>query len=96
MKKLIQTVKNYIQLKIDKYVIKRFVQILPKELIKSLYKQIAEDELSITTKVVEVKKGKIRYDLLISKDRNLQTVFNLGRHHDKEIFRGKTKEVAPI
>jgi len=87
MKKLYLTVKNYIQSKIDKYVIKRFAEIMPKELIKSLYRHIAETELQITTKTDEVKKGKIKYTLLISKDKNLQTVFNLGRHpKENEVF----------
>jgi transposase len=83
MKKIIKNVRDYVQAKIDKYVVKRFVEILPKELIKSLYRQIAENELQITTKIVEVKKGKIRYTLMVVKDKNLQTVFNLGRHYEQ-------------
>jgi hypothetical protein len=82
MKKFIKTVKDYIQSKIDKYVVKRFQQIFPKELIRSLYRRIAEDELQITTKEIEVKKGKIRYTLLVIKDKGLKTVFNLGRHFE--------------
>jgi len=82
MKKLIRTVKDYIQAKIDKYVIKRFQQLMPKELITSLYRIVVERDLVITTKIVEVKKGKIRYTLMIVKDKNLQTVFNLGRHYE--------------
>ena len=75
---------KYFQEKIDKYVVRRFQQLMPKELIRAMYRKIAEGELSITTKTVEVKKGKIRYTLLIAKDKNLQTVFNLGRHYELE------------
>lgn len=71
MKKLIKT-----------YVVKRFTQLLPKKLIKSLYRMVVDGELQITTKVIGVKKGKIKYTLLVIKDRNLETVFNLGRHYD--------------
>jgi hypothetical protein len=84
MKTIIKNIRDYIQAKIDKYVIKRFQAIFPKELVKSLYRNIAEDELLITTKIVEVKKGKIRYTLVIVKDKNLKTVFNLGRHYELE------------
>ncbi len=42
MKKLIKTVRDYIQAKIDKYVVKRFEEILPKELITSLYRRVVE------------------------------------------------------
>ena len=84
MKKYYIQVRNYIQAKIDKYVVKRFQEILPKELVKSLYRSIAEKELQITTKIVDVKKGKIKYILMIVKDKNLQTIFNLGRHFDSE------------
>ena len=80
MKKLI----NWIQSKIDKYVIKRFQQLMPKELIRQLYKIVAEGDLQISVKEIEVKKGKIKYTLLIVKDKNLKTVFNLGRHFTQE------------
>jgi len=80
MRKIIKTAKDYIQAKIDRYVIKRFRAILPKELIKSLYCSIRKNEIQINTKVVEVKKGKIRYTLLIVEDKNGKTFFNLGRH----------------
>lgn len=83
MKKFIQTIKDYIQAKIDKYVIKRFKEILPRELIKSLYRSLAEDELQITTKIVDVKKGKIKYTFVIVKDHELKTIFNLGRHFEQ-------------
>lgn len=82
--KLFKKIRAYIQAKIDKYVVKRFVEILPKALIKSLYRQIAERDLVITTKEVQVKKGNRKYTLLVVKDRNLTTVFNLGRHKEVE------------
>lgn len=74
----------YIQGKIDEYVIKRFKQLMPKELISSLYKLIVKRDLEITTKEINVKKGRIRYTLLIVKDKNLKTIFNLGRHFESE------------
>ncbi len=80
MKKLIKTVMDYIQAKIDKYVIKRFQELLPKKLITSLYREIARKDLQITTKVVPVKKGKIRYTLVVIEDRGHKTVYNLGRY----------------
>ena len=86
MRKLFIDVKNYIQAKIDKYVVKRFQEILPKELIKSLYRSIAESDLQITTKIIDVKKGKVRYTLLIIKDKALKTRFNLGRHFENPII----------
>jgi hypothetical protein len=84
MKKYFKSVVEYIQAKIDKYVIKRFQQLMPKELITALYRTVVERDLQITTKVIDVKKGKIRYTLLIIKDRDLQTVYNLGRHFEQE------------
>ena len=80
MTKLLKTVTEYIQTRIDRYVIKRFKVIMPKELIRSLYRAIAESELRITTKVIEVKKGKVRYTLIVTQDKDLKTRFNLGRH----------------
>ena len=80
MKKLIKTIADYIQAKIDKYVIKRFEQLMPKELITKLYRIVGVWDLQITTKEVSVKKGKMRYTLFVAKDRDLKTVFNLGRH----------------
>ena len=86
MKKVIKTVVDYIQSKIDKYVIKRFQELLPKELIKSPYRSIVEGELQITTKVIDVKKGKIRYTLIVIKDKDLKTIFNFGRHFDTKPY----------
>jgi hypothetical protein len=82
--KLFKKIGAYIQAKIDKYVVKRFAMLLPKDLITSLYKQIAERDLVITTKEVQVKKGNRKYTLLVAKDKNLATVFNLGRHEENE------------
>lgn len=79
MKKIIIWIQN----KIDKYVIARFQKLMPKEIIRSLYRIVAEGDLEITTKVVEVKKGKIRYTLVITKDKNLKTIFNIGRHFEQ-------------
>ena len=80
MKKIIV----WIQAKIDKYVIKRFEQIMPKDLITALYRKVVERDLEITHRIIDVKKGKIRYKLLIIKNRNLETVYNLGRHFEQE------------
>lgn len=78
MKKIIA----YIRTKIDKYVVKRFQVLMPKELITALYRKVVENDLNITTKEIRVKKGKIRYTLLVVKDKDLKTVFNLGRHYE--------------
>jgi hypothetical protein len=66
-----------------KTMIKRFQKLMPEELITSLYRMIVKNNLQITTKVVNVKKGKIKYTLVIIKDRELKTVFNIGRHFDQ-------------
>ncbi len=65
---------------IDNYVIKRFQKLMPKALITNLYQQIAKADLMLEEKIINVKKGRRRYTLLIMKDRNLQTKFWLGRH----------------
>ena len=80
MKTLINKIKNYIQSKIDKYVITRFQKLMPKKLITSLYRAIAKENLQITTKVVPIKKGKIRYTLVVIEDKKGKTVYNLGRY----------------
>lgn len=80
MKKIIV----YIQAKIDKYVIKRFQKLMPKELIKSLYRSIADSELKITTKEIAVKKGSIKYTLLIIESIDGSRTYNLGRHFLKD------------
>lgn len=82
MKKLYRKVADYIQSKIDKYVIRRFQQLMPTALITALYKIIATNNLTLTEKIIEVKKGKIRYTLLVIKDKDCQTIFNLGRHYE--------------
>ncbi len=76
MKKIIAK----IQSKIDTYVIKRFQSIAPKQLVINLYRAIAQKELLIEEREINVKKGKRRYTLLILKDKNLETVYNLGRY----------------
>jgi hypothetical protein len=76
MKKLI----IYIQSKIDKYVVKRFQKLMPKELIRTLYRSVAEGDLDVTVKIIEVKKGRIKYYLVIAKDKDLKTKFTLSRH----------------
>ena len=83
MKKYFIKVAEWIQQKIDKYVIKRFQQLMPKGLITELYRKVVERDLLIQTRTVFVKKGKIRYTLLIIKNRNLETVYNLGRHYEQ-------------
>jgi len=84
MKAIIKKVCDYIQAKIDKYVIKRFEQLMPKELITALYRRVVERDLEITHKIIDVKKGKVRYKLLIIKNRKLEMVYNLGRHFEQE------------
>ena len=76
MKKLIDNIKS----RIDRYVVQRFQALAPKAIIQDLYKRIATGDLVLTEKVINVKKGRRRYTLIIAKDRNLQTVFNIGRH----------------
>ena len=70
---------------IDSLVIKRFKKIMPKDVITALYRIVVERDLNITTKEISVKKGKIKYTLLVMKDRNMKTVFNLGRHFENTI-----------
>ena len=49
--------------------------------ITNLYLKIARKDLLVEERQVNVKKGKRRYTLFISKEPNgLETVFNLGRH----------------
>jgi hypothetical protein len=76
MKKLIEK----IQEKIDRYVVKRFQALAPSSIVQALYKRQAIDQLQLTEKIINVKKGKRRYTLIVCKDRNLQTIFNIGRH----------------
>ena len=75
MKKLLKRFRKLF----DGYVIKRFQSIAPKWLIIDMYKKIARNELLIDIKKIRVKKGAVRYTLLICKDKNLKTKFNLGR-----------------
>jgi hypothetical protein len=58
-------------------IIKKFYE----KTITNLYLKIAKKELLVEDRQVNVKKGKRRYTLFISKEPNkLETVFNLGRH----------------
>ena len=75
MEKLLERFKKLF----DGYVLIRFEKLFPKDLIISLYKKVALINLEIDTKEVSVKKGRVRYTLLICKDKDLQTRFNLGR-----------------
>jgi len=84
MKKYFIKVAEYIQSKIDRYAIKRFRELMPKALITELYRKVVERDLLISTRAVFVKKGKIKYTLLIIKNHNLETVYNLGRHYEQE------------
>jgi hypothetical protein len=87
MKNLIKKIKTfikakfdkYIQPKIDEFVIRRFTILMPKALITSLYRKIAESELQISTREIIVKKGNIKFTLLIIKNKDLETVYQLGR-----------------
>ena len=86
MKKLINNIKTWINDKLNKFAVNRFKLISPaySVLITELYRKIAKDSLRIDIKIIEVKKGKIRYKLLILKDKDLKTVYNLGRYHTDE------------
>jgi hypothetical protein len=81
-----KSIVDFFQTKIDKYVLKRFVQLLPEKLITELYKKVVKNNLLIDIKYISVKKGKGRYVLLIIKDKDCKTVFNLGRHIDDPIL----------
>jgi len=74
-----------IQSKIDKYVLKRFEQLLPEKLITVLYKKVAKNDLVIDEREIRVKKGKIKYTLFIVKDKDCKTIFNLGRNLNNPI-----------
>ena len=53
--------------------------------IKELYRRMAQENLSIKTEIVKVKKGKRRYDLMFFETPVGKLKFNLGRHwEDKE------------
>lgn len=80
MKKLFIRVADWIRNKINNFAIKRFISLMPKTIITELYRKVVERDLQITTKTIFVKKGHLRYTLIVVKDKNLQTIFNLGRH----------------
>ena len=75
MKKLLERFRTLF----DGYVLARFESLFPKDLIKHLYQKIAIDSLKLETREISVKKGRVKYTLLICKDKGLQTKFNLGR-----------------
>ncbi len=51
--------------------------------IKVMYKNIAEKELVLSTELKPIKKGNDKYHIIVCKDTNLKTVFNLNRHGSK-------------
>lgn len=50
--------------------------------VRQLYQTIRQEEFALTHKIVHVKKGKIKYDLLVIETGDKRIKFNLGRHHD--------------
>jgi hypothetical protein len=76
MRKIIKKINEWL----DDFAINRFKKLMPKEIITSLYRLVVERDLNITTKEINVKKGKRRYTLLVIKNKNLETVYNIGRH----------------
>ncbi|MBE9489921.1 MAG: hypothetical protein IMY67_06480, partial [Bacteroidetes bacterium] len=51
--------------------------------IKMMYKYIAQKELVLSTELKPIKKGTRKYYIIVCKDKNLTTIFNLNRHdHD--------------
>lgn len=59
--------------------------------IKAMYKNIAEKELVLSTKLKPIKKGKDKYYIIVCKDKNLKTVFNINRHNPE----GKIIQLQP-
>ena len=55
------------------------IRTMYRNFITNEYRKIAQSDLVVGTKEVQVKKGKRRYTLFFVKDENLQTRFNLGR-----------------
>jgi len=51
-------------------------------LIKKLYKQIRKNEFQLTQEIIHVKKGKLRYTLIIFETENQKYRVNIGRHKD--------------
>lgn len=76
MKNIVEKIKKMF----DGYVIRRFTHLMPAKLITSLYREIASGDLKLDIREVSVKKGRVKYALLICKDRELKTKFNLGRN----------------
>ena len=82
--KVLKSIRLYIVSKVNNLALTRVLglQLLTDSIITELYKKVAKRQLQIDTKIIEVKKGKIRYTLVIIKDHNLKTVYNLGRHFE--------------
>ncbi len=59
--------------------------------IKELYRRMANDNLTIRTEIVKVKKGTRRYDLVFFETPEEKIKFNLGRHWEEN--KTITKEV---
>ena len=65
---------------LDEYSMKRIQRLMPKNFIISLYKRLALGDIKVEERIINVKKGKRRYTLLILKDENFVTKYWLGRH----------------
>ena len=76
MKKL----KQFIKLKLDLFAIKRFMKLMPKQLITQMYKSIAQSDIEIASKVVNVKKGGLKYTVVYLETKNLEGKFVISRH----------------
>lgn len=53
-----------------------------KYIITELYRSIAQDNLSLKTEIIKVKKGKARYTLVFLSTKELTTKVNIGRHYN--------------
>ena len=59
--------------------------------IRAMYKNIAEKELVLSTELKPIKKGADKYHVIVCKDKNLKTVFNVNRHGSE----GKIIKIKP-
>jgi hypothetical protein len=65
---------------IKKLHLKLIKRIASNEIITELYRAIAKKDILVNTEsVVRVKKGKIRYSLVVFKDKNLRTKFWISK-----------------
>jgi hypothetical protein len=64
--------------------------------IKELYRVMAKDNLILRSQIINVKKGKRKYDLLVFETPKGNIKVNLGRHWDKETieFKNGTATIA--